>query len=219
MQERRETFCGPNFYVVYKDAEFLRNSNNVEIILSKAYELRKKLNMISPGNLLKIDGMDLANNTPLLVKRTGNNVRIEDFEFSVNRLTGLTAAYVFENRHRFPKIESSEANALGLKWTNEVVQQSRLYLAAVTGTEHFIEQFSFLPLICSLRKFQLNKMPLALVVKNAKIKNEHGQTMAKLLMKSQAEAVLLWSKFPDTKPNDWQMMLTTAPPELKKLFV
>ncbi|KAJ0175015.1 hypothetical protein K1T71_009156 [Dendrolimus kikuchii] len=217
-QEPKETFYGPQFYTVYKEAEFLRSSENVEMILSKAYELRKKLNEIEPGKLLKIDGMMLERNTPLLVKKTAMGVPIEDYEFSVNRLTGLTAAYVYENRHRFPKIESSEAKALGLTWNSEVMTQCKLYLSAVTGTEHFIDQFSFWPLICALRKLQLKKIPIQLVIKNAKIKNSKGETMARLLMQSKDQAVLIWNQFPNTTPNDLPTMLSTAPPQLRKFF-
>lgn len=53
------TFNGPNFYNVYKDAEFLRIDANVEQILTQGYELRKKLNTVEPGKTIVIEGMNL----------------------------------------------------------------------------------------------------------------------------------------------------------------
>ncbi|KAF9419853.1 hypothetical protein HW555_003686 [Spodoptera exigua] len=39
----QHTFNGSNFYHVYKDAEFLRIDANIEMLLGRGYELRKKL--------------------------------------------------------------------------------------------------------------------------------------------------------------------------------
>ncbi|KAL4717343.1 hypothetical protein ACJJTC_017230 [Scirpophaga incertulas] len=211
-------FTGEAFYRVYQDAEFLRCSENVETILAKGYELRQRLKAIEPGMYIVVDKMIIERNTPLLVKNTaGPNVVVEEFEFTYNRLAGLTAAYAFENRHRFPIINSSEAIALGLVWDNEDEMKCQLYLSAVSGTEHF-KQFSFYPLVCALRKLQLKKITLEPVLKIAKIKNDNGETMAKTLNKNYDHTVQLWSYFPGTSEKDMTTWLLTVPPALLKLF-
>ncbi|KAF9419852.1 hypothetical protein HW555_003685 [Spodoptera exigua] len=47
------------------------------------------------------------------IKKTGPKVKVEDYEITFNRLMGLTAAYVFENRWKFPNIRSSQPEATG----------------------------------------------------------------------------------------------------------
>lgn len=54
-----QIFSGKLFYNVYKDAEFLRHSDNIETILAKGYQLRKTLKETMPGELVKVDGMFL----------------------------------------------------------------------------------------------------------------------------------------------------------------
>lgn len=54
------TFHGPNFYQVYKDAEFLKTNANVERLLGQGYELRKKLSTVEPGKTVVIEGMNLG---------------------------------------------------------------------------------------------------------------------------------------------------------------
>ncbi|KAL0870716.1 hypothetical protein ABMA27_005654 [Loxostege sticticalis] len=219
--EKKETtkFTGPTFYAVYKEAEFLRSSENVEKILSRGHELRQSLKTVAPGECVVVDKMWLERNTPLLVKNTsGANIPVEQYEFTYNRLTGLVAAYAFDNRLRFPSIKSSEAEALGLKWNNEDETGCKLYLSAVSGTEHF-PQFTFYPLVCALRKLLLKKITIPLVLKIAKIKNNEGMHMAAVLMDNYVLTNELWERFPGSSKTDLRTMLSTAPKELKKVFV
>ncbi|XP_014359270.2 uncharacterized protein LOC106711467 [Papilio machaon] len=211
-------FSGRIFYGVYKDAEFLRHSNNIETILSKGYELRHKLKTVAPGQVVMIDGVELEKNTPLLVKRTGDKVNIENYEFTINRLTGLVAAYTFDNRKRFPAVQSSEALALGLKWDNGNTKNCKLYLSAVSGTEHFYDQFEYWPLICALRKLQKKKITPELVIKIAKIKNNNNVTLGKDLMNNRATLFQLWMYFPDASLTELSELLKTVPGDLQKCF-
>lgn len=211
-------FSGKIFYDVYKDSEFLRHSDNIKTILSKGYELRQSLKEVNPGEIITLKEMHLENNTPLLVKKTGPNVLIENFEFTANRLAGLVAAYAFENRHRFPTLQSSEALALGLTWNNENEQRCKLFLSAVTGTEHFYEQFLYWPLVCAIRKFQLKKIPIELMVKIARVKNPQGVPIAKVMMRNMETVKMIWSLFPGSKTVELQQLLQTAPQQLKLIF-
>ncbi|XP_068622634.1 uncharacterized protein [Battus philenor] len=211
-------FSGRVFFGVYKEAEFLRHSDNIETILSKGYELRQKLKNVKPGQYVKIDGIWLEKNTPLLVKKTGPNVEVDDYEFTANRLSGLVAAYAFENRHRFPIVNSSEAISLGLKWDNDSIEKCKLYLSAVSGTEHFYDQFTYWPLICALRKLYLKKITLEPVLKVAKIKNSDGLIMAHDLMNNRATVHRLWLHFPGTTSIDLKSLLETAPEPLAKIL-
>lgn len=211
-------FNGPVFYNVYKDADFLRVDANIESILSSGYLLRQKVNSVPIGHSILIEGMHLERNTPLIVKRAGEGVTVEDFEFTYNRLAGLVAAYTFENRNRFPVIESSEAKFLGLVWDNGNEEKCRLYLSAVSGTDNMIDQFSFFPLLCGIRKYQLNKMPLNLVIGMGNIKNNTGITMAKLLMQNMIKAKRIWLMFPNTTVRDLETIIMGTP-KLKKIFL
>lgn len=49
-------FYGPQFYKIFKDAEFLRETENVVTILSKSHELRINMKNVVPGKLYKMDG-------------------------------------------------------------------------------------------------------------------------------------------------------------------
>ncbi|XP_022834948.1 uncharacterized protein LOC111362505 [Spodoptera litura] len=211
------TFNGPNFYCVYKDAEFLRSDANIEMLLARGYELRQKLKSIQPGSVLLVDGMNLEHTTPLLIKKTGPKTKVEDYEITYNRLMGLTAAYVFENRKKFLKIQSSEPKELGLVWDQNDHDKCKLYLSAVSGTEHMIQCFSFWPLICGLRKFQLKKLPAELVIKMGNIKDAEGVTMAKMLKSRMVAVKLIWTMFPGASLQELDTLLNDTH-EFKGLF-
>ena len=211
-------FYGPLFYRTFKEAEFLRDTENVLTILSKSHELRLNMKKVEPGKLYKVDGFYIFKK-PLLVKKSGANVKVEGHEFTHNRLMGFTAAYVYENRHLFPEIDASEPKELGLSWNHTDDDKSKLYLSAISGSEHFLDQFEYWPLICALRKYQLKKLPLHLVIKAAKIKNDNGVTMAELLKQNYKGARAIWSQFPKTTQTDLITLLAEAPPELKSLFL
>ncbi|XP_050350333.1 uncharacterized protein LOC126773425 [Nymphalis io] len=213
--EPYQIFSGQVFYAVYKNADFLRHSENIDAILVKGFELRSSLKDIAPGKVVKIDGMVLEENRPLLLKKTGPEVVIENFEFTYNRLSGLVAAYAFDNRSKFPSLASSEAIALGLTWNNKNKMICRLFLSSVTGSEHFYEQFGYYPLLCALRKLQLKKITLEPVVKMAKKKSPQNVQMGKEFMKNLPEVTKIWHYFPGAKAQDLNSLLESAPPILK----
>lgn len=153
----------------------------------------------------------------MLIKKTAKNIKVEDYEFTYNRLVGLAAGYAYENRKRFPNIQSSEAKVLGLVWDQNNDDKCKLYLSAVSGTEHLIDQFSFWPLLCGLRKYQLKKLPVELVVKMGNIKNADGETMAKVMKSNLVTAKRIWLMFAGTSLRDLQTLIDDSP-ELRKLF-
>lgn len=162
--------------------------------------------------------MCFPSSTPLIVKKTGPYARVEDFEFTLNRLTGLVAAYAFENRHRLPVVKSSEATTLGLTWDNTNDDKCRLYLSAVSGTEHFYDQFYFWPLLCALRKLQLTKITPEPVEKMARIKNNDGERLVIDFKNNLMIVSQLWTMFPGATPTDLKCVLANAPPQLKRVF-
>ncbi|XP_028030193.1 uncharacterized protein LOC114243025 [Bombyx mandarina] len=211
-------FNGSVFYEVYKYADFLKEKENVAIILAKAYDLRQRLKEVKPGQCIKVQDMYIIPELPLMIKKTGPNVALKPSDFTINRLTGLTAAFAFQNRRRFPQIFSSEAHAIGLEWDNAVELKCRLYLSAVSGAEHFLKIFGVYPLVCALKKYQMKKLPLELVIKAGKIKNEKGERMASVLQRNNAKLNIVWTMFPDTGSNNLSAILMNAPAELKALF-
>ncbi|XP_026326083.1 uncharacterized protein LOC113234804 isoform X2 [Hyposmocoma kahamanoa] len=190
------TFRGKDFYRTYKDSEFLLNKQNLDNILANSFNLKNKLKQMEPGATLKLNGFKIRGE-PLIVKNAEKNAVVGELEFTYYRLCGLVAAYVFDERHRFPTINSSEANVLGLTWNNKDEEKCRMYLSAVSGSQDHYDQFSFWPLICSLRKLHLKKTKLKSVLIFAKIKNDEGKTMAELFKHNYEKAECLWTLFPN----------------------
>lgn len=153
-----------------------------------------------------------------MVLKTGPNVAVENFEFTANRLTGLVAAYAFDNRSKFPALQATEAIALGLIWDNGDKKKCQLYLSAVSGTEHFHKQFKFWPLVCGLRKLQLKKITVEPIIKMANIKNSDGVRMATQFMRNLSMVKALWVQFPGTSISELQKIMDSLPAELKKVF-
>ncbi|XP_046966694.1 uncharacterized protein LOC124534740 [Vanessa cardui] len=211
-------FSGQVFYAVYKDVDFLRERENIDAVLVKGFELRASLKNIVAGEFLKINGMNLDETKPLLIKKTGPKVIIKNYEFTMNRLSGLVAAYAFDNRSKFRTLASSEAIALGLTWNNKNKLQCCLFLSSVSGSEHFYEQFGCLPLLCALRKLQLKKITIEPVIKMAKIKNPQGVQMVKEFMDNLGKVQKLWLYFPGATVEDLNQLLQSAPPTLKQIM-
>ncbi|XP_072938079.1 uncharacterized protein [Epargyreus clarus] len=211
-------FSGQVFYDAYKGSEFLRHYDHIESLLSKGYELRNMLKDVEPGERVIMTGFWLNKNTPLLVLKTVPFVAVENHEFTANRLTGLVAAYAFDNRHKFPTMKSSDAVDLGLTWDNSNSNKCRLYLSAVSGTEHFYSQFLYWPLVCALRKLYLKKITLKPVIKMAKIKNKDGIRMGHEMMSNFAAVIILWRHFPGATDEELKTALKNLPAELKNVL-
>ncbi|XP_059062226.1 uncharacterized protein LOC131855031 [Achroia grisella] len=214
----KSQFSGIEFYNLYKDAEFLQSSENIHRILQQGYELRNLLRKKEPGELVDL-GMWLARNSPLLVKKTGKGVELGDFEFTQNRLKGLVAAFVYENRQKFPNIKAEEATQLGLTWDNEDAEKCKFYLSTVAGAEHFEDQFSYWPLLCALRKLEIKKVNNDTVIKIAKKKNTNGNRMSDILGQNYEEVQRLWKFFPDAPDFKTSINQMAMPTELIAVFV
>ncbi|CAG4935692.1 unnamed protein product [Colias eurytheme] len=211
------SFNGKVFYEIYKYALFLKENDNVETILNKSYQLRQMLKDVAPGEKVMVKNMWLTAEIPLLVKKSGPNIGIGCQDFTTNRVTGLAAAYAFDQRRRFPQLLASEALMLGLQWNNKCVKTARLYLAAVSGTEHFYDQFSFWPFLCALKKLEIEKITLQIVVKIAKVKNNRGVPMGRDMMEHLQLAKCLWTQFKFYETN-FNTMLSSLPKELKVIL-
>lgn len=157
--------------------------------------------------------------SPLRIKNTGIGVPVEDMEFTQNRLKGLVAAFVYDNRQKFPNIKAEEAIMLRLTWDNGDAEKCKLYLSAVAGAEHFDEQFSYWPLMCALRKLQLKKIDEKSVMKIAKKKNKNGVRLAHILRQNYDEVRRMWKYFPDAEDFDTSIGLTVMSPELVNIFL
>lgn len=152
-----------------------------------------------------------------MIKKEGKNIKVEKSELTYNRLLGLTAAYAYENCQRFPEIHSKEADDLGLQWNHKDEESCKLYLSAVSGTEQFIDQFSYWPLLCALRKFQLKKILIDEVLKIGNIRTDDKKTLAKVLKTNLATARRIWLRFAGAKLDELQPMIDGTP-ELQALF-
>ncbi|XP_045501425.1 uncharacterized protein LOC123698717 [Colias croceus] len=208
------SFNGKVFYEIYKHAQFLKENDNVKTILNKSYQLRQMLKDVAPGEKVMVKNMWLTKELPLLVKKSGPNICIGCQDFTTNRVTGLAAAYAFDQRHRFPELLVSEALMLGLQWNSKCVKTARLYLSAVSGTEHFYDQFYFWPFLCALKKLEIKKITLQIVVKIAKVKNNSGVPMGRDMMEHLQTAKCLWTQFKVNETN-FTTMLRFLPTELK----
>ncbi|XP_075979577.1 uncharacterized protein LOC142978868 [Anticarsia gemmatalis] len=216
--EPSSMYNGLIFYQTYKDSDFLRVDSNVEIILNRGYMMRQEMKKTTPvGESMSIKGMQIGRNEPLRITNTGDGVVVEDLEFTYNRLVALVAAYAYENRDRFPAINAPDANLLGLKWDNTNEENCKLYLSAIYGTENMTDKFSYFPLICGIRKFQLKKMSAKLVVGIGKVKNSEGVTIAKLLKNNLVTAKRMWLKFPGAALREFQTLINETP-EFKRMF-
>ncbi|CAK1542063.1 unnamed protein product [Leptosia nina] len=218
-ESKEPPFCGKLFYEMFKNAEFLQEEKNVVTILSKGYQLRQALKGVRPGETVCMQGMwiNKRNRQLLLVKKGGPNVAIKNNEFTANRLTGMTAAFVYENRLKYPNLVAAEAELLGIRWDSQDPIFSNLYLATVSGTEHFYEQFCFWPLVAALKKFQMKKITLEPIVKVARIKNSAGVRYGEEMLRNITVAEVLWSHFSVGKYN-FKKMLRSLPSELKVMF-
>lgn len=167
------TFKGDEFYELHKDDQFLSDVDVVEKILCQGKRLRAAMKAVLPGHTLTIEGAVITQQLPLIVKKGGEGVTIEDDEYTLNRLTGMCAAYAAKSTdHTFrPKC------AMGISLGINMAAFKCLYYAATPGSEHFTKIFGHLPLICALRQVSLNKVPKESITRMASIKMANGKTL------------------------------------------
>ncbi|KAL4718841.1 hypothetical protein ACJJTC_014071 [Scirpophaga incertulas] len=107
------TFKGSEFYQMRCNDLFLTDLSTVENILCQGKKIRQQLKTLQAGQTLTIGSAQLKNGTPLVIKKGGPNINIGDDEYTLNRLTGMCAAYSVQQSSAFsPKC--AMAIALGL---------------------------------------------------------------------------------------------------------
>lgn len=177
------TFKGSEFYTMKQNDLFLTDFNIVEGIFCQGKKIRQQLKNIQPGQTLKIGDALIAQNRPLVIKKGGPNVTIADDEYTLNRLTGMCAAFAAQQGGGFnPKC--AMAVSLGLDVTRDRV----LYYSATPGAEHFPDVFTYHPLLCAIKQLDSGKVTKENIARIAAVKNDSGKTLATLL--TEAKTVL-----------------------------
>lgn len=175
------TFKGDEFYEAHRNDLFLTNQAIVEGILCQGKKIRQQLKLLQPGETLTLGTAMISNGVPLIIKKGGPNVNIPDFDYTLNRLTSMCAAYAAQSRSEFsPKC--AMAIALGL----DVGKDRILYYSAAPGAEHFTETFSWHPLLCALKQLEKGNVSKENIARIAAVKNNQGRTMADLLSSARA---------------------------------
>lgn len=173
----QSTFKGSEFYEMKKDDLFLTDSAIVENILCQGKRIRQQLKQLQPGQTLRIGNAITRDAIPLVIKKGGANANIKDDEYTLNRLTGMCAAYAAQQRTGFePKC--AMAIALGLS----VQRDKILYYSAAPGAEHFPEIFSYCPLLCALKQLEMGKVTKENIARIATVKNNQGVTLSDILV-------------------------------------
>lgn len=117
-------------------------------------------------------------NTPLIIKKGGPGSQVGDFDYTLNRLTGMCAAFAANQPVQY-RPRSAMAVSLGLA----VETDRKLYYAATPGAEHFPEIFAHKPLLWVLRvkQLSLHKVTRENIARIASVKNNAGRNLADLL--------------------------------------
>lgn len=165
------TFKGSEFYNMKQNYLFLTDVAVVEGILCQGKKIRQQLKNIQTGQTLRIGDALITHNEPLVIKKGGPNVTIADDKYTLNRLTGMCAAFAAQQGGSFnPKC--AMAVSLGLDVTRDRI----LYYSATPGAEHFPDLFSYHPLLCAIKQLDSGKV------------TKGGKTLATLL--TEAKTVL-----------------------------
>lgn len=159
----------------------MTDANIVENILCQGKKIRQQLKLLQPGQTLKIGNALIRDAIPLIIKKGGANIVIKDDEYTLNRLTGMCAAYSAQMSTNFePKC--AMAIALGLSTSKDRI----LYYAAAPGAEHFTEVFGYLPLLCALKQLETGKVTKENISRIATVKDKNGKTLSALLVEQKA---------------------------------
>nr|UHR49888.1 MAG: nucleocapsid protein [Hangzhou sesamia inferens peribunyavirus 1] len=184
------TFKGSDFYKMHINDLFLTDKDTVENILCQGKKIRQQLKTLQPGQTLTIGTAQISMGVQLSIKKGGPNVIIGDDEYTLNRLTGMCAAYATQQGSGFsPKC--AMAIALGL----DVSRDRILYYSAAPGSEHFTEIFTYHPLLCSIKQLELNKVSKENIARIAAVKNNAGKTLATLLTDNKPSLPTKLAKF------------------------
>lgn len=160
---------------------FLADSEIVENILCQGKKIRQQLKTVQPGQTLKIGDALIAADRPLVIKKGGRTTEVADDEYTLNRLTGMCAAFsAKQNTGYSPR--SAMAVSLGL----EVARDRVLYYSATPGAEHLPEVFTYHSLLCAIKQLESGRVNKENIARIAAIKNNTGKTLAELLKESKA---------------------------------
>ncbi|CAG4981673.1 unnamed protein product [Colias eurytheme] len=184
------TFKGSQFYAMKQDDLFLTNVTTVENILCQGKKIREQLKTIQPGQTLRIGDALVRTGVPLAIKKGGANIEISDNEYTLNRLTGLCAAFAAQQGSGFvPKC--AMAVSLGLDPARDKI----LYYSAAPGAEHFPDIFTYHPLLCAIKQLENGKVTKENIARIAAVKPDDGKTLAAMLSDSKPSLESKLSKF------------------------
>ncbi|KPJ06287.1 hypothetical protein RR48_14026 [Papilio machaon] len=107
------TFKGTQFYEMHANDLYLTDILTVEGILCQGKKIRQQLKVLQPGQTLTIGNAQIRQGQPLVIKRGGTNIAIHDDEYTLNRLTGMCAAFAAQQGSSFSP-RCAMAIALGL---------------------------------------------------------------------------------------------------------
>ncbi|XP_061717592.1 uncharacterized protein LOC133525321 [Cydia pomonella] len=177
---QQSTFKGEEFYTQHMNDLFLSEQKNLENILCQGKKIREKLKNVQPGSYLEIGGLMATQEEPLQIKKGGPGHTIGDGEYTLNRLTGMCAAYCARNRVT-PLAKCAMAISLGIGDTDK-----KLYYSAAPGAEHFTEVFDYYPLLCAIQQLKSGKVSKESIARIASVKNKDGVTLAQRLVADKA---------------------------------
>lgn len=173
------TFKGDEFYGMHSSDIFLTDLATVEGILCQGKRIRQQLKTLQPGQILTIGNAQRRIGVPLTIRKGGPGVEIKDDEYTLNRLTGMCAAYSATQGSSFnPKC--AMAITLGL----DVAKDRILYYSAAPGSEHFAATFTWLPLLCALKQLENGKVSKENISRIAAVKDASGNTLSALLIRN-----------------------------------
>ncbi|CAG4981670.1 unnamed protein product [Colias eurytheme] len=142
-----------------------------------------------PGQTLRIGDALVRTGVPLAIKKGGANIEITDNEYTLNRLTGLCAAFAAQQGSGFvPKC--AMAVSLGLDPARDKI----LYYSAA-GAEHFPDIFTDHPLLCAIKQLENGKVTKENIASIAAVKPDDGKTLAAMLSDSKPSLESKLSKF------------------------
>lgn len=184
------SFKGSIFYQIHANDIFLTEQVTVEGILCQGKKIRAQLKTLQPGQTLTIGNALMTVNTPLVIKKGGQGVTIKDDEYTLNRLTGMCAAYAAQQGSAF-----SPKCAMGVSLGLDVSRDRILYYSAAPGAEHFTEIFTYQPLLCAIKQLEAGKVSKDNIAKIAAVKSDNGKTLSTLMVEAKAALPSKLGKF------------------------
>ena len=109
------TFKGSIFYDNHKNDKFLKNVDQTSKILKQCKELKKRMQTVKKEN--KISACLIRDNTSLVI-RYGGAPNLTDDDYTVNRLQGMVAAYISQNKSQYTEVIVALAKFHGLASPN-----------------------------------------------------------------------------------------------------